>query len=267
VFVRATPATADAVARLRVDWRHPVIPDVAIPPDLAPPDWLAGLWPKVALARDQVALGQLFTAAGNLDEAQREFEEAVARDPREETANLYLGLIDRATGREAEATERLGRVGAGTLARADVQTLAGSICEQAGNAPAAVEAYQRAVSLGDRSPGAYASLARASLAANRLDVARAALVELTKLDATNPAAWTNLAVVALRTGATEEALRYFDTSLKLRPNQPAVLNQVGAVKLQTGDAAGAREAFTRALAVDPAYQPARDNLTLVDRRP
>lgn len=260
VFVRVTPETRDAVDRLRVDWEHPVAPDVDVPPGLAPRDWLAGLWPKVGIARDQVALGQLFTNVGNLAEAQRQFEEAVARDPGEDTANLYLGLLYRARGREADAAPLLARVGARTLDRGDVQILAGSIYEQAGNAPAAVEAYQRAIAAGERTFAAYSGLARAAMAAKRVDVARAALLEIAKANPNNPAVWNNLGVLSVQAGAAPDALRYFETSLRLNPNQPGVLYQVGLLKLQAGDTAGARAAFTRALAVAPSYQPAREAL-------
>jgi Tfp pilus assembly protein PilF len=261
VFLRATPELRERAERLRVDWQHPVMRDVSVPSDLAPSDWLAGLWPKVAVVRDRVALGQLFTAMGNIDGAQQHFEEAVARDPGEETANLYLGLIYRARRRESEAADRLARAGSGTLERADVQLLAGSIFEGAGNPAEAVGAYQRAVSLGARSLAVYTGLARAAVAANQADAARAALLEILRITPSDPSAWNNIGVLAARTGTPQEALRYFETSLRLNPSQPPVLNQVGVLKLQAGDPAGAREAFSRALAVDPTYRPARDNLT------
>jgi tetratricopeptide (TPR) repeat protein len=260
VFMRASAATRDLAERLRIDWQQPLPRNVEVPSALAAPDWLAGLWPKVAVERDQVSLGQLFVAVGNLAEAQKQFEEALSRDPGEETANLYLGLIYRATGREAEAAGRLAQIGSRVLERPAVQTLAGSIFERAGNAAAAVNAYQRAVSLGDRSLSAYAGLARAGIAANSPDVVRAALLEIVKINPNDPGAWNNLGVLAGRSGAPQDALRYFETSLRLNPNQPAVLNQVGVLRLQVGDAAAAREAFSRAVAVDPGYEPARKNL-------
>jgi len=260
VFLRASAATRDLAERLRIDWQQPVPRNVPVPSALAAPDWLAGLWPKVAVEREQVSMGQLFVAVGNLLEAQRRFEEALSRDPGEETANLYLGLIYRATGREAEAAGRLARAGSRVLERAAVQLLAGSIFERAGNAAASVDAYQRAVSLGERSLSAYSGLARAGLAANSPEVVRAALLEIVKIKPNDPGAWNNLGVLAGRSEAPQDALRYFETSLRLNPNQPAVLNQVGVLRLQGGDAAAAREAFSGALAVDPGYEPARKNL-------
>jgi Flp pilus assembly protein TadD len=260
VYVRITPETRAAVDRLRIDWRNPVAPEVEVPPELAPRDWLAGWWPKVALARDRVALGQLFVTVGNLARAEEAFAEAVRRDPGEETASLYLGLLYRAGGREAEAAPLLARLGTDRLDRADVQMLAGAIFERAGNTAAASEAYQRAVALGERSPAAYLGIARTALAANRPDAARAALLEIARLTPSDPTAWNNLGMLALRTGAAADAMRNFETSLRLSPNQPPVLNQVGILKLQAGDAAGARDAFTRALASDPGYRPARENL-------
>jgi Flp pilus assembly protein TadD len=91
-------------------------------------------------------------------------------------------------------------------------------------------------------------------------VVRAALLEIVKIKPNDPGAWNNLGVLAGRSEAPQDALRYFETSLRLNPNQPAVLNQVGVLRLQGGDAAAAREAFSRALAVDPGYEPARKNL-------
>ena len=80
-----------------------------------------------------------------------------------------------------------------------------------------------------------------------------------------PNAWKDLGVLAVRSGLARDALGYFQTSLLLNPNQSAVLNQIGIMKLQAGDPSGAREAFSGALAIDPGYQPTRDNLARLDK--
>lgn len=260
VYLRVSPATQALVDRLRIDWKQPIRREVAVPAELDPPDWLAGLWPKVAVVRDDLALGQLFIAIGNLELAEQHYANAVRRDPGEESARLFLGLIYRATGRDAEAAEQLAFAADGVLERADVQAMSASICETAGNPAAAVEAYQRAIALGNRSVAASAGLARSAIAANRLEVARAALLDVAKATPNDPAAWNNLGVVAAKLGNSAESLKYFETSLRANPNQPAVLNQVGVLKLQSGDPAGARSAFARAIEIDPSYQPARENL-------
>ena len=60
------------------------------------------------------------------------------------------------------------------------------------------------------------------------------------------------------------ALRHYDAASSYDPTRPEPHNARGLVLLYQGNRTAARGAFERALTLDPAYAPARDNLRKLD---
>lgn len=260
VYVSPRSEHLATVERLRVDWKHPVAREVAVPAAVAPPDWLAGLWPKVADDGEATALGGLFLLVGNLSQARESYETALRLNPRNEATRLHLGLIYRAIGKSAEASALLASVGERLQRQRDVLVLGASIAEMAGRPAEAMETYRQRIANGDDDVAVWEGLARSALAAGSLDTAIPALRRIAALRPGDAHAWNNLGVAVTRAGLYEEALAALSRSLRLDPRQPSVLNQIGIVSARLGKTQEAAAAFTGALAIDPAYTPAKRNL-------
>jgi tetratricopeptide (TPR) repeat protein len=63
-----------------------------------------------------------------------------------------------------------------------------------------------------------------------------------------------------RATTAEEALRRYEAASRLDPTRPEPHNARGMILRWQGNEAEARRAFAQALAVDPSYAPARENL-------
>lgn len=69
-----------------------------------------------------------------------------------------------------------------------------------------------------------------------------------------------------RAAATaEEARAAYEDSVRLDPTRPAPWNALAVLSLAQGERARARQQLERALAIDPAYAPARHNLERFER--
>jgi tetratricopeptide (TPR) repeat protein len=263
VFVRITPANRALIDSLRIDWSAPTQRDVELPPRLDPPDWLGGLWPKVKDNVAPKALGQLALLTGNLTLARHQFEEALSARPDDRDAALHLGVICRALGDDARASELLATAGASQIGTAKD---AAAAFESSGSFEAAAATYNGMIARGGGTPEVYQKLAQAAIGANQLDIADQAYQSLVKDEPNAPQYWNGLALVATRREAYGEALGYFDRSLSIAPRQPAVHTAMGLVRVRMGQPDPARESFKRALEIDPNYQPARRELEALGTR-
>jgi Flp pilus assembly protein TadD len=259
LFVRVTPETRALVAARRIDWSAPVRAEAAVPAWLDPPDWLAGLWPRVKDDVGEKALGQLALLTGNLPLARDRFAEALAVRPDDADAALSLGVVSRALGDDARADEWLARAG-GNATQIRTALGAAQAFESAGSYEAAVATYEGMVARGAGSPDLDQRLAQMAIAANRLDAAVAAYRRLVAARPGVEQFWNGLGLAESRREAYEEAVASFERSLAINPKQPAVLTAIGSARVRMGRSDLAREAFTRALEIDPNYQPARQQL-------
>jgi len=125
----------------------------------------------------------------------------------------------------------------------------GVIHRRRGDLPGAIEAYGRAIDLGDASALANRGVARGlsgDLAGALRDLDAA--IEATP-DAV--AAWYHRGGTRLRLGRLREARGDFDRAIALDPKHAAALSDRGYVRSGLGDAEGAEQDFARALALDP----------------
>src|SRR5690606_40904116 len=65
-------------------------------------------WSSDVCSSDLLNVGVAFYRSGMLEDAAREFEEALAIDPRQARANFMMGLIAFRRGRLEEALEHFG---------------------------------------------------------------------------------------------------------------------------------------------------------------
>jgi Flp pilus assembly protein TadD len=263
VFVRVTPENRATVESSRVDWSNPVRRDVAIDSRLDPPDWLGGIWPRVADNTAPKALGDLALLTGNLRLARQHFEDACRLRPNDSDAALHLLVICRALGDDSSAVRLQAQAGTAGGRVATAMNAAAAF-ESSGTLEAAVASYKEMIDRGRGNIEVYQKMLQAALGANMLDSAETACLRWTEQQPNSSQCWNSLGAIASRNGSYERAIGYFERSLAVAPRQPSTLTSIGLIYVRTGDRGRASEAFRQALQVDPAYQAAREQLALLE---
>lgn len=67
-------------------------------------------------------------------------------------------------------------------------------------------------------------------------------------------------VAAKEAGDEQAAMAHYKEASRLAPEQPEPYNNAGLIYLENGDRTNAEASFRKALAVDPAFEPAKTNL-------
>lgn len=65
---------------------------------------------------------------------------------------------------------------------------------------------------------------------------------------------------ARQSGDAQTAIQHYDAASRSAPEQPEPYNNAGLLYLQEGDRANAETMFRKALAADPEFEPAKQNL-------
>lgn len=222
VFVRVTPSTRAQLARLAIDWRRPPPPGVEPPPEVAPPDWLAGLWPKVPDASSERALGELLLGAGGVAAAEEHFRRAVALDADDIGSRLRLALILRARGDRDGLREQERHLRSGALEAPDLAPLADWIARGLAGAGPSLEDLVRAREAGADDDATLRQLVGRAGQAGRFDLAEEALTTLLGRHPDDAELWTLRGRVAAARGEREAAVEHFEHALALDPGfEPA----------------------------------------------
>lgn len=254
LFLRNAPETADFIARLQINWQDPNPIKVEPPPQFTANGFLTGIFPSIGDSSPQRALGRLFLLAGNYTLAQKHLEEALTQWPDDPQVAFPLGVMYRAQKREAEAKALLAKVPEEMFRNHNNQVFAGTMYENAGNWPAATDAWLQVAAIGDKSYEVYQHLARASVIAERWDAAYTAFDAMVR---TKPDVDTlnSLGAVAEKLNKRQEAAAALARSLQLNPAQAETATQLGLIRIKLGDNNGAKQAFEQALLADPSFEP------------
>ncbi|MBW1989516.1 MAG: tetratricopeptide repeat protein [Deltaproteobacteria bacterium] len=125
----------------------------------------------------------------------------------------------------------------------------------------------KAVELAPDSWQARANLGEALLKAGKAKEAVKHLAAARKLNPDQPSVAASLGHALLLAGRYEEAREHLSWAMDKLGESPGLLNSVGASYLAQGDRNRAAALFRRALALDPGYQPALDNLEAAGKSP
>ena len=106
-------------------------------------------------------------------------------------------------------------------------------------------------------------MARAYTAQNKIDEAVDAYRRAIVLNERDAWSLNNLGLLFLEQGFTEDAVPYLAKAIEVNPNVPAFHNNLGMALEHMGRFLGATEAYKGALAADPRYEKARQNLARV----
>jgi tetratricopeptide (TPR) repeat protein len=125
--------------------------------------------------------------------------------------------------------------------------------------------YRDAIELGLSDWALFLNLGLLYLEGQRLNAATDVLRLATLLGPDRPETHFNLGLVYERRGMLGPAEQEILLSLRLDGDQPDALNTLGVIYAEEGEYSRAREEWTDLLRTRPTYQPARANLTILDR--
>jgi serine/threonine protein kinase/Flp pilus assembly protein TadD len=194
-------------------------------------------------------------------EAVGYFRTALALRPESPGAWLNLGTALDDAGRPDEALaahERAIRLNPGYAAAHNNR---GTVLFKKGQREAAIAAYREAIRLEPDHFLAHYNLGKAlfenGAPAEAATIARKAV----RLRPTDAAAQHNLGTILGGTAALDEAEAAHREAIRLKPDDPANHNGLGSLLCnRRGDVDGALKAFRRAIAIDPNYSLAHENL-------
>jgi tetratricopeptide (TPR) repeat protein len=205
--------------------------------------------------------------AGNLDEAERIYKEALARDPKHFDSLHLLGVTAHQRGRYDVAVEMIGRA----IALNDrVSTFHNNLSEAlrvTGRFDEAADHARRAIELEPTFAEAHVNLGNALRQQGKIDEAAAHYQEALRLNPNYVAAHANLGVLRMDQGRLDEAIESYVRALALQPNFPAGEMNLGVAWHQKGEWDKAIVHYRRALTLQPDYVLAHMNLgdTLFDQ--
>jgi tetratricopeptide (TPR) repeat protein len=208
-------------------------------------------------------LGRVHLGRGELDEAQREFEQALELDPDNANALLNMGAIRRIKGRVAEAEHFVKR--ALQVNPNSISALAqlAEIKRDQDDLDESIRLYREAMAIDDSQPFLFLGLGDSLQRAARYEEAERAFTSALELDPDSFEGYYNLGVTFMRRDRLDEAVERFEKALELQPNHPAAafaLNNLGDIHLRRGESERAIERFRRAVEVSPRHLESHYNL-------
>ena len=254
----------------------------------------------MASAREELRRALEAFSRGNLDEAGRLCEAALAADGRDAAALHLSAAIALSQGRPGLALERVDAAIQANRRDARQYQTRGQAHVALGNLDAAESDFRRALEITPDFPDAHASLGarllerghplqarshleralekrpaatpwRYNLALcesrlGRKDVAERHLAAVLQASPQWPPALNECGVLLLARGDHEASRRMLEAAVRIEPRFAEAWNHLGLVHLAQGDVAGAQAAFERCLSIDPANADALTNLGNAKRR-
>ena len=198
---------------------------------------------------------------GRIQEAERRYQQVLAKDPRHADSLHLLGVIASQSGRHDLAIDLISKaVGVNAMVDAYHANL-GLAFQELRRLDEAIASYQRALGLKSVFPEVlYNNLGNALRGQGRLDEAVANLRQAIALKADYPEAHTNLGNALHQQGQLDEAMACHRQAIALRPNLPHAHSHLGNVLGDLGRWEDAIACHRKALEIWPDYPEAHTNL-------
>ncbi|MBX6332748.1 MAG: tetratricopeptide repeat protein [Gemmatimonadaceae bacterium] len=177
-------------------------------------------------------LGLSAWKGGQLDRAQKAFEDALALDPKHVKSLVNLSRVLLEEGKPGDALERA----------------------------------TAAIAIDSGSSDAYRVLGRVQTALGRFDDAVDAYHTALTIDPEDVWSMNNMGLLFIQQGRFEEALGPLARAVQLADSVPTFANNLGIALERTGHYTAAAEAYRTALAADSTYEKVRASLARVDGR-
>jgi Tfp pilus assembly protein PilF len=203
-------------------------------------------------------LGSALLQEGRLEEARKEFAEALRLNPNHTSAHNNLGLLLLRQGALEDAWKEFSEVLRLNPNHADAHNNLGLILLRQGRTEEARQEFSEAVRLNPDFGEAHNNLGVVLQSQGQLDGARAAFAETVRINPGNADAHNNLGGTLGRLGRTEEARTAFEAALRIKPDLADAHYNLGVILIQQGrlDEAGAE--FTQTLRLKPDHAAAHN---------
>lgn len=207
-----------------------------------------GSWGETAQAL--CALGINAAILGFSDEAEENLRHAVALKPDYSWAHYCLGVVYSDRGKPREAVDHLKIAHSGMPDSLRIARALGKACVAAGDADAALAAFQEAVTRRSGSPAAarlYLEMGNACHLLGRPKEARRAFERALEIDPCMLTALRNLGTLRLRAGAVDGAIEVLERAAEIDPDHVKTLHKLALAWFQKGDQARAETLMRRVL--------------------
>jgi putative PEP-CTERM system TPR-repeat lipoprotein len=192
--------------------------------------------------------------------ATETFQKFAALAPRDPTGPYLVGVALRAEGKVAEARKQfeaaLAAAPGAVEPTAQLVNLKLADKDQAG----AVELVKQQIAVAKNPGPLHELLGNVYLAQGKVDDAEKAFRKAIELEPHLIASYTNLAVIYNTQKKGDEAIVKLEEARKIAPTNLSPLMMLGMLQQQRGNVAKAQEAYTQALAINPRFAPAANNL-------
>ena len=213
------------------------------------------------------SLGQLRLDAGDYDAAEREYNVALqlALEQKNPTqvGDAYLGLAS-AAWRRGQPQRGLELANAGLKAApelASLQIAHGILLLQLGRMPEAKAELERAAQLSPYDEVILNALGAIAIAEKNYPAALDYFQRCVSIVPNYSSGYNNLGRTYFEMGQPSDAVPNFKRATELEPGNPMFHTNYGVALLRTGDVPTARAEFERALAIDPNYAAAQSALS------
>ncbi|MBV7534748.1 PEP-CTERM system TPR-repeat protein PrsT [Duganella sp. sic0402] len=209
-------------------------------------------------------MGAVLRSKGAHPQAQQHLRKFLETNPGHPYASKLLAASLMSTAAPEQALDIIAPLLQQQQQDLEMLSLAGEIYLKLRQYGKSADYFERASKLAPQTPMLRAALAMSHLGLGDNDRAVSELEQAATLDAKSSRVATLLVLSQLRNRQFDKALESVKRMEALLPDNPMVQNLKGAVLLTKRDRSAARASFERAIALDPLFLPALDNLTSMD---
>lgn len=211
-----------------------------------------------------VLMGSVQLALGSYQQAEQYLQKFLGANPTHLYASKMLASIALKTGKPEAVIDLLVPLLRANQNDVQLLALAGEAHMQAKHFSKAADYFQKASDLAPQTASLHTALGLSRLGTGENARAIAELERATGLGAKGAQAGIMLVMTHLRSKQYDKALAAVKAMEPQQVKNPMVHNLKGGVFVARNDMAAARASFQQALALDPVYLPALENLAQLD---
>ncbi len=197
------------------------------------------------------SLGNAYKRVGRVDEAIREYREAVRLPPGYALAHFNLGNAYQAKGRIDDAIGEYREALRANAGHVEAHFNLGGVYHAKAQLDDAMREYREAIRLAPGHVGAHCNIGNIHDARGQLDDAMREYRKAIELDPRSSAAHNNLGADHHVKGQLDDAIREYREAIRLEPRNAEAHSNLGGILMQRGRTDEAVEEYRRALELQP----------------